>query len=310
MQQAIPLKAYAAMIAAVIFWGLSYVGTKFALDGFSPLMLAFLRFAIAALVFILVLVSRDKVKVSLTFHKKVAGIAFFLPGLYFIFENFGIKYTTATKASMIIAMVPVAVSLLSVLLLGEKLTLRRILSLILSLGGVYLLLLYGKMNGLSFQIATGDLLMFGAVFAAAAYMLLTRKICAEYDSFLVTAYQMIYGALFFTPFFLWEFTDTNWLAVSVQQWGALLVLALLSSVGAFLTYNYALKSVPASRASLFVNIVPLVTVLASWLLLGETLQASQISGGLLVIAAACLATYREDTPLERRTEILTAKLSQ
>jgi drug/metabolite transporter (DMT)-like permease len=310
MQQKTPFKAYAAMTASVIFWGLSYVGTKFALNGFSPLMLAFLRFAIAGLLFALVLLSRNRIKTSLTFHRKVAGIAFFLPGLYFIFENFGIKYTTATKASMIIAMVPVAVSLLSVLLLGEKLTSRRILSLFLSLGGVYLLLLYGKTGSLSLQMSVGDLLMFGAVFAAAAYMLLTRKLCAEYDSFLVTAYQMIYGALFFTPFFIWEFADTNWLAISGQQWVALLVLALLSSVGAFLTYNYALKSVPTSRASLFVNIVPLVTVLASWLLLGEILQASQICGGLLVIAAACLATNRENVPAERRTETLRVELSE
>jgi drug/metabolite transporter (DMT)-like permease len=306
MTQTIQFKAYIALIASVLFWGISYVGTKFALDGFSPLVLAFLRFAIAALLFGFFLLLRVKLKASLDFHKKVAGIAFFLPGLYFIFENFGIKYTSAAKASMIIAMVPVAVSLLSILLLGEKLTHRRILSLLLSLGGVYLLLLYGKTGGVSFQISLGDLLMFGAVFTAAAYMLLTRRLCTEYDPILVTAYQMIYGALFFTPFFIWQFTDTDWLAVSTEQWVALLVLALLSSVGAFLTYNYALKSVPASRASLFINIVPLVTVLASWLLLGEILQASQICGGLLVISAACLASNSEEIPLEERAEMAKA----
>lgn len=293
MQQNIQIKAYAALILSVLFWGISYVGTKLALDGFSPLGLAFLRFAIAALLFILFLLRQRWPKTSIDFHKKIIGIAFFLPGLYFIFENYGIKYTTAAKASMIIAMVPVAVVLLSILLLGERLTLRRGVSLTLSLGGVYLLLLYGTAGNSSFQIAIGDLLMFGAVFTAAAYMLLTRKLCAQYDPFLVTAYQMIYGALFFTPFFLWEFAATNWSDVSIQQWSALLVLALLSSVGAFLFYNYALKYIPASRTSLFINIVPFVTVLASWGLLGETLTGIQFCGGLMVIAAACLASQRE-----------------
>lgn len=299
MYQTTQIKAYIALILSVLFWGISYVGTKLALDGFSPLSLAFLRFAGAALLFVLLLTLQRWPKTSLDFHKKIIAIAFFLPGLYFIFENYGIKYTSAAKASMIIAMVPVAVVLLSILLLGERLTRRRSLSLILSLGGVYLLLLYGKSGAASLSIASGDLLMFGAVFTAAVYMLLTRKLCAQYDPILVTAYQMIYGALFFTPFFLWEFSATDWSAVGVQQWGALLILALFSSFGAFLTYNYALKYVTASRSALFINIVPFVTLLASWALLGETLTGIQFCGGLLVVTAAVLSSYSGDKSAER-----------
>lgn len=306
MNSTVQLKAYFALILAVLFWGISYVGTKFALGGFSPLVLAFLRFAFAGLLFALVLFFRGWPKCPWSFHKRMIGIAIFLPGLYFIFENYGIKYTTATKASMIIAMVPVAVSLLSVFLLGEKLTVRRLSSLVLSLGGVYFLLLYGGAGGSILQLALGDLLMFGAVFTAAAYMLMTRNLCSEYDPLLVTAYQMIYGALFFTPFFLWQFSATSWLNISFQQWLALSVLALLSTVGAFLTYNYALKSVAASRASLFVNIVPFVTVITSWVLLGERLGGTQLFGGFLVIVAAMLTSQAEDGGIGECAEIAKA----
>jgi len=290
------ISAHIAMLLAVLFWGVSYVGTKLALDGFPPLSLAFLRFAFAGLLFALVLALRGWPETTRVFHRKVATLACFLPGLYFIFENYGIKYTTAGKASMIIAMVPVAVSLLSVLVLGEKLTLKRILSLALSLAGIYLLLLYGKGGGSLFEIALGDLLMFGAVGAAAVYMLLTRKLCAEYDPILITSFQMIYGGLFFTPFFLFEVGSIDWVAVNSEQWGALLILTLFSSVGAFFTYNYALKFVPASRASLFVNIVPFVTVLTAWGLLGERLSVPQLGGGLLVIVAAFLASTPDTEP--------------
>ena len=87
-----------------------------------------------------------------------------------------------------------------------------------------------------------------------------------------------------------EIDTPDWSRITLAQWGALGVLALFSTIGAFFAYNYALRAIPAGRASLFINVVPFITAFCAWLLLGEHLGALQMGGGILVVAAACLAS--------------------
>ena len=143
--------------------------------------------------------------------------------------------------------------------------------------------------------------MLGAVFAAATYMILARKFSNEYSPVLITAFQMLYGSLFFLPFFLFQVPNVKWIAVELSSWIALLVLALFSSVGAFVTYNSALRYIPASKASVFINIVPFITIFLAWLLLDERLHLIQIVGGVVVISAAYLAQAKDSTQIAPRS---------
>ena len=289
MQRKGDIKAYIFLSFSVLFWGTSYVGTKIALTNFPPLTLAFLLFFIASTVFLAFLTLRGWPKLPDNFHKKMMLISLFLPGLYFICENYGVKYTTATKASLIAATIPVAVLLLSIFFLKERISVKRILSLFLSLVGVTLLICIEQDQSTLFSVSKGDVLMLGAVFAAAGYMILARHFSNEIDPVLITAFQMLYGALFFSPFFLLQVTEVQWVAVESSSWIALFVLAMFSSVGAFVTYNSALCYIPASRASIFINIVPFITIFAAWWLLDERLRIIQFAGGMIVIFAAYLA---------------------
>jgi threonine/homoserine efflux transporter RhtA len=67
------------------------------------------------------------------------------------------------------------------------------------------------------------------------------------------------------------------------------------------TYNYALKLIAPSTASLFINIVPFITAFASWFILGERLSPVQLSGGFLVIAAAFLVgdQPKKESPMDQ-----------
>jgi drug/metabolite transporter (DMT)-like permease len=148
-------------------------------------------------------------------------IAFFPPGLYFIFENFGIKYTSAIKASLIASTIPVAVLILSALATKEAFSLKKFACLVLSLGGISLLIFNNPVSGVDLgTLSIGDMLMLGAVFSAAVYMILTRKMISNYDALVITSFQMIYGALFFLPFFLLQITDIDWNAIEIRQWSA------------------------------------------------------------------------------------------
>lgn len=283
------LLTIAALFAAVLFWGLSFVATKVALLSFDPLTLIFLRFFVAALFFLLLFSRYGFPPLTAANLQGLALLAFLQPGCYFTCETFGLQYTSATKTSLIIATIPVVVLLLASIFLEEGMGRRGLLGIILSLIGVALLVTSGgELGGSVF----GDLLIFGAVVSAALYMLFTRRLGASLSSLQITGMQVIFGAIIFFPAFLYELPDLRWREVGVDALLAVAALAIFATIGAFLCYNYALTKIPASSAAVCINGIPLVTAGASWLLLGEVLSPLQLVGGAVVLLGVFLAHQR------------------
>jgi drug/metabolite transporter (DMT)-like permease len=180
---------------------------------------------------------------------------------------------------------------MSALVLGERLRRINLFGIVLSLCGVALLV-FGEKTGATLDGSLiGDLLIFGAVFSASCYMVMTKKLGTTISSLHITGMQIIFGALLFLPAFLWELPRLKWQAVSTESLVALVGLTLFATICAFLCYNYALTKIPVARASVSINTIPLVTVLGAWLLLGESLTLLQLLGAAIVLCAVFLANY-------------------
>ena len=134
------LKTYLALVITVTFWGLSFVATKIALESIPTFTIVFFRFGVSALIFLILMIGKGFPSFSGRDHFLVILTAFFEPGLYFIFETIGLQYTSAPKASLIIATVPIAVLILSSLVLGERTTLVSAAGVVLSLIGIAILI--------------------------------------------------------------------------------------------------------------------------------------------------------------------------
>jgi drug/metabolite transporter (DMT)-like permease len=285
-------KPYLALSAAMVFWGLSFVATKIALEVFSTFTLIFGRFALASCLFTGILAYRGLPSFSRREHIRVFLMALFDPGLYFIFETIGLQHTTAPKAALIIATIPVAVTVLAAFLLRERPSLANLLGIGLSLAGITVLVAADpQLNWRFGGPILGDLLIFGAVLSATFYIVNARTLARNRSPLQITSVQAFYGAIFYAPAFFWELPSMNWSAVSGLSVGALTYLTLFATIGAFLCYNYALATVSASRAAVFINGIPVVTAAASWLLLGEKLSLIQAGGGLLVLFAVFITNF-------------------
>lgn len=282
--------AYSALVAMMLFWGLSFVATKVALETFPTFTLVFCRFALASSFFLMILVRKGIPALSAKDHGRILLVALFEPGLYFVFETIGLQYTSAAKASLIIATVPLFVMIFAFFFLRERTNLASFLGIGVSLFGIFLLIRadphFAWSLGTSFL---GDLLIFGAVLSAALYTVTARTAGRKTSALSVTGLQMCYGALFYFPAFLWELPSLKWSAFSARSVAALLYLALFASIGAFFCYNYALSRIPATKASVFVNGIPVITTLAAWALLGEMLTPLQMAGGALVLFGVYLS---------------------
>ncbi len=282
---------YLALALAVVFWGLSFVATKIALQSLTPFCLIFFRFFAASIFFIVLLWRTGFPSLTRKTFNSLLMLAIMQPGLYFLFETLGLQYTSATKTSLIIATIPIVVLVLSAFILKERLRPLNILGIIFSLVGVAMLVFGGRMQATLDGTIIGDILIFGAVLAASVYMIMTRRLSESLTSLQITGMQIILGALLFFPAFLWDLPKLDWQAVSYNSMFALIVLTLFATIGGFLCYNYALTRIPAAQAAVCINGIPLVTACGAWVLLGETLSSMQLTGGALVLASVLLANH-------------------
>ena len=281
---------YFALTLAMVFWGLSFVATKIALESLPTFTLVFLRFGLGSCLFLALAVQYGLPRFTRKAHGKLLLTAVFEPGLYFIFETIGLQHTTAPKAALIIALTPIAVLFFASLFLGERSSPWSLFGTAMSLAGIAVLV--GGDPQFRWALGghlLGDLLIFGAVISAALYMVCARDLGRSHSAREITSMQTLYGSLFYLVPFLLELPEIQWSAVSGRSLGALGYLTVFATFSAFLCYNYGLTKVPASRASVFINGIPVVTALAAWLLLGERLTMLQAVGGLLVLVGVYLA---------------------
>ncbi len=281
--------AYFAALAAVILWGSSFVATKVVLTRFSPVAYMVFRFTAASLVFAIILLRSRLPRMPLRSHLRLALMALFEPGLYFVFETTGLQRTTASSASIIIASVPVVVAILAAFVLKERLSPRGWLGALLSIGGIALLSLWDGTQSLGEGSPLGNLLVFLAVLSASGYIIMARSLSASLSTLQITAFQILYGTLYFLPGFVWLGATGAWPEPDAAALGALLFLVFGATLGAFLAYNYSLSRLGAARSSVFLNGIPVVTVVAAALILGERISYHHGLAALLVVAGVMIA---------------------
>jgi len=283
---------YIALLLAVLFWGLSFIATKVALQSFTPFCLIFLRFFIASIFFGMLFWRMGFQTISRKDIKSLLFLALMQPGLYFTFETIGLQHTSATKASLIIVTIPVFVLCLSAIFLKERVRFINLLGIFCSLVGVALLV-FGEHRQVDLSGGLiGDLMIFCAVLAVSVYMITIRQLGSTMPSHQVTGLQIIFGAVLFFPAFIWELPNYQLSSISSDSIIALIYLSIFATIGAFLCYNFALTKISATRASIYINGIPLVTISGGWLILGESLTMAQIFGAMLVFFSVYLVSQK------------------
>ncbi len=279
-------RVYSALVATVLIWGLSFIATKEALNSLHPFAIVFFRFALGALVFGIILLRRGFPKLSARDHMKLALLSIFEPGLYFFCETFGLRLTSASIASLIIAAIPLVVIVFAGFLLKEQVRARNLTAVGLSIAGIAVLI-FGDARSASSGSGSilGDLLILGAVVTASLYTILARDLGRTHSAIEITSLQVLYGAVIFAPFFFATVGRTDWTAVRPSAILSVLFLAFCATVLAYLFYNFSLTRLTATSASIFVNGIPVVTTVGGWLILGERLTPLQLLGGAVVLAA-------------------------
>ncbi len=275
------------IILAVLFWGFSFISTKVVLSQIPPISIALFRQIIATITLIILL---SLTRTQLNVEKKDAGYivlaSLFGIVMYFVLENTGLQYTTASNASMIVASLPIFTLFAEALLYKLKVTRGMILCLLLSTIGVALVVTVDGRLDLSSARLLGNLLVMGAIISWVIYSILNRRISAHYPSLSLTALQSAASIALYIPLVIPEMR--RWPApseITLTVFANLLFLGVFCSGLAYVFYIYSARRLGLTVVSAFLNLIPVVTVIFGYLLLHETLSWLQLLGITLIMIA-------------------------
>jgi len=292
-------KAIAAAILGNVIFGFSFMASKVGLQAAEPMVLLGCRFLTAFLLLnLLLLTGKQKIQLKGKALGPVLLLGLFEPILYFIFESYGIKWTTSAFSGAMIAMIPVVSMVFAIGVLQEIPKKKQVLFAGVSVIGVILVSVTGESQG-TIQLR-GVIMLVLTVLAAAGYNILARKISGEFTAFERTYVMMGMGSVAFGGWMLWgSRTDlAQTLLMPLQEPKfllAVLYLAVLSSVLAFLAINYAITYLPVAKSTAFANVTTVISIFAGVIFLKEPFGWISCLGAVMIIVGVYGVTKEQQT---------------
>lgn len=271
---------YAAGLTATLFWGLSFVGVRIAVQGFAPFGLVGLRLAIAVVPLLAWLALRGgRARLASGDAARVALLGAIL-AVHLLLQTVAMRETTAARAGWFVAFMPVVIAVGAMLFLGERMRPSGWGGVALASLGV--LLLASARPDAYARAGLGDALLLASCFTWAAYTLLAGPLVRRNGSLAVTSWAMLAASLPCLALAGWSgFTAS---APEPRAWAAIVLLGLLAGSAAFLAFGRAVAALGAQRTSAFLYVQPFATLVGSNLILGEPVTRGSLLGGLIVLA--------------------------
>lgn len=291
---------YLFAVLAMLFWGLTFVWSKIALDFYEPVTLIFLRLVIsAALLGLVIKIFGSFQKIERADRKWFMLLALAEPFFYFLGENYGLKYVSSTISSVIIATIPLFSPFVAFLFTRERTGIFSWLGILVSFLGIIIMIvnpdlsLNAELKGIAF--------LFLAVGSALLYSAYVRKLTGKYNALNIIVRQNLLGALYFMPlFFIFEFQSFITIQPTRELVLAVLQLAVFGSCIAFIFFTMAIAKLGMVKANIFTNLIPVFTAVFSYFVLYEVFNIQKITGIVLVLLGIVVSQIREIRQLVRR----------
>jgi len=290
------LRGYCALAAAASIWGGMYVVSKYALDFIPPFTLLWLRYLTGFCVLYPLAARQQKIPLTRDDHRAFLLIGFVgyvvSVGLQFI----GTRLSSAHHGAIITSASPAFILLFAWLMLGERLTARKLLSVLLATAGVLVVVGWDTGTGGGGSALLGNLALIGAAVTWALLSVLARKFSASLSPLVITTGAVFWAAIMTTPIMIveWRFLPVQGLGTPLL-WAAVLYLGVVATAGAFYFWNKGLSLVEAGTASVFFFLQPVVGSVLGWLVLGEQLTRSFFIGGGVILLAVVIASLSKET---------------
>lgn len=275
--------SYLKAVLAMTFWALTFVWIKIAFsEGYRPVEIVFLRLVLATgLLFLTILVTRHTEKTPLKDIPYFMMVAFFEPFIYFIGEANGMQFVSPTLGSLIISIIPLITVLGAWVFLRERVTPWIFAGLVISFIGVAVLAFESEEIWATFK---GVALLLLAVMGGMFYSITVRKLTLKYSTLTIVTWQSLFGMLYFLPLFL-IFDGSHFFHMQQSAKGLFTIasMSVFGSVGAFMLFTGVIRELGAIKSNLFTYLIPVLTAMTAFVILGESPTLRAFVGIVLVV---------------------------
>jgi drug/metabolite transporter (DMT)-like permease len=279
-------------IAAVIFWGVSFIATKVALNELIPLTIIFLRLVFGILLLTIIALKTGKsFSINIKSHSGILLLAL-IGVLHLGIQVTGLQYTSAANTGWIIGITPVFMAILGLIFLKEFLSPVKISGIVIAFFGLLLLISKGDFTSIDLISNKGDFLVLGSAFTWSVYSLVNKKISLNYPPMMTILFLFIIMAIMIAPFTINADAVESVLQLTITVWVAILFLGIFCSGIAYVLWAQSLKEMESAKVGAFLYFEPFVTVIASWLLLNEEITFLMLLAGIIITAGVVIVNKK------------------
>lgn len=270
------------LILASSIWGGMYVVVKVVVSVIPPLELVWLRYLVAIFALLLIgFITKQKWRIKKRHFLLIIAIGIIGNTISIVAQETGTMLSTAQMGAIITSSTPAFMVIFARLILKERLTIKKGLSVCLATIGVFLIVGIGNM---SMSSTLGGVSLIIAALTWALMSVLVKRLPSDYSQIVVTTYTILVALIVLTPFVLQRLHEINISQLTHPTiWGGLLYLGVVSTAGGFLLWNRGLQMLNASSGGIYFFFQPLVGSLLGWLVLGEKIGATFWIGSILIL---------------------------
>ncbi len=271
----------------IAIWSTAFVGNKALLAYLTPIEIMIFRFVLAYIALLLIY-PHWRLPRSLRdegFFFVIGTLGIFV---YFLFENYALKYTQATNVGLFMGSIPLLTAIIAHFIVkDEHFSLKLLFGFALALVGMGMILFEGREFQMRFR---GDLLALMGAVTFALYSALLKLSPPGYHYIEITRKSFFYGLLLMLGWYLWDGNALNFPALTKPVvWANIIYLGLFSSGLAFLLYQQSIERIGSIAASNYIYLVPLLTAITGVLVLNEKITHTMAVGGALILAGLYIA---------------------
>jgi drug/metabolite transporter (DMT)-like permease len=282
------------MLIMVVVWAFAFPFIKIGLEELSFINLTIMRFFIVCLILPFILIFGKK-RISKLHRQDILPIfllGFFGVMVYHIGLNYGEQYISPGAASLIIATIPVQIVILAIIFLKERISLLKILGVIIAMSGVVVISIWGKAETtLKIEFIYGAIAVLIAALMGALYTVSGKKFLERYNGLSLTIYAMLLGSIGLIPFLNYSLIEqvSN---MTLYTWFAIIFLGVFSTIIGYVIWYVALEKRTASEISIFLYAIPVFSTIFSYILFREDITLMFVFGGILVIAGLAIVNMK------------------
>jgi len=290
------IKAHTALFLVALIYGANYTIAKEVLDDehIKPIGFILLRVITGLILFSIIHTVYIKEKVDRKDFVRLILCGLFGVAINQTFFFSGLKLTTPINASLIMTTTPILVLIASSIMIGERITLRKIIGIIIGGSGAVLLILNGEKINFGKDQILGDLMIFINATSYGIYLVIVKSLMKKYNPITVVKWVFIFGTLFVIPFGFGELTEVKWNTFDFSIWLAVAYVLLCTTFLAYLFNAYALKTVNPSVVSIYIYLQPLLATMIALLFAKDNLVPIKLISGILIFVGVYLVSSQKN----------------